>query len=166
MVHPQSRALIESFSPTAGTALVAQYEHPSALRSGSQGNVQNLANGDVFVGWGAEPYFSEFSAPGTLLYDAHFHGTYQAYRGYRFAMDRRPRRAPGRACEHRCREADGVRELERRHPDRDLAAARRAHAVEPRPGRERPARGLRDRPARARRRRPTSRCRRSTRAEP
>jgi hypothetical protein len=84
MVHPQSRALIESFSPTAGTRLIAQYEHPTALRSGSQGNIQNLANGDVFVGWGAAPYFSEFSGAGALLFDAHFHGSYQAYRAYRF----------------------------------------------------------------------------------
>ncbi len=84
MVHPQSRALIESFSPAAGTTLVAQYEHPAPLRSGSQGNIQTLANGDVFIGWGAEPYFSEYTSAGTLLYDAHFHGSYQAYRAYRF----------------------------------------------------------------------------------
>jgi hypothetical protein len=90
MVHPQSRALIESVTPSAGTALVAQYEHPTALRSGSQGNIQNLANGDVFIGWGAEPYFSEFSSAGTLLYDAHFHGSYQAYRAYRFGWTGAP----------------------------------------------------------------------------
>ncbi len=84
MVHPESRALIESFNPASGTTLVAEYEHPSALQSGSQGNVQSLSNGDVFVGWGAEPFFSEFSASGSLLFDAHFHGTYQAYRAYRF----------------------------------------------------------------------------------
>jgi hypothetical protein len=85
MVHPQSRGLIERIDPAARTdSVVAQYEHPSPLRSGSQGNIQDLANGDVFIGWGAEPYFSEFSASGSLLFDAHFHGTYQAYRGYRF----------------------------------------------------------------------------------
>jgi hypothetical protein len=90
MVHPQSRALIESVSPATGTALVAQYEHPTPLSSGSQGNVQNLANGDVFVGWGAEPYFSEFTSAGTLLFDAHFHGSYQAYRAYRFGWTGEP----------------------------------------------------------------------------
>ena len=33
-------------------ACVAQYEHTPALSSGSQGNIQQLENGDVFVGWG------------------------------------------------------------------------------------------------------------------
>jgi len=91
MVHPQSRALIVNVNTATRTGrLVAQFEHPTALHSGSQGNVQNLANGDVFVGWGAEPYFSEFNAHGALLYDAHLHGSYQAYRAYRF-----PWSAPG-----------------------------------------------------------------------
>jgi hypothetical protein len=91
MVHPQSRGLIERIDSSAGTdSVVAQYEHPTPLRSGSQGNIQNLANGDVFIGWGAEPYFSEFNSSGALLFDAHFHGTYQAYRGYRFAWTGSP----------------------------------------------------------------------------
>ncbi len=94
-VHPQSRALIERINTKAGTGTVVhEYEHSTKLLSGSQGNVQNLANGDVFVGWGAEPFFSEFSASGTLLFDAHFHGTYQAYRGYRFPWTGAPGGAP------------------------------------------------------------------------
>ncbi len=43
-----------------------------------------MAGGGVFVGWGSEPYFSEFSPSGQLLYDAHWHGSYQSYRAYRF----------------------------------------------------------------------------------
>ncbi len=83
-VHPQSRGLVLSLDPNTRTAtVVAQYEHPSALSSGSQGNVQTLPNGNIFVGWGAVPYFSEFSAGGQLLFDAHMHGSYQSYRGYR-----------------------------------------------------------------------------------
>ncbi len=93
MVHPQSRGLIESID--GGTAnVVATYEHPEALRSGSQGNIQSLANGDIFIGWGSEPFFSEFSASGQLLYDAHFHGSYQAYRAYRFAWTGAPTAPP------------------------------------------------------------------------
>jgi hypothetical protein len=85
MVHPQSRGLIESINETSGTAsVIAEYEHPGRLSSGSQGNLQALANGDIFIGWGAQPYFSEFSASGTLLFDAHMHGSYQSYRSYRF----------------------------------------------------------------------------------
>ena len=97
MVHPQSRALIETVKAGAATEITA-YEHPSPLKSGSQGNIQNLANGDVFIGWGAEPYFSEFTGSGTLLYDAHFHGNYQAYRAYRFAWTGSPGGQPTTAA--------------------------------------------------------------------
>ena len=91
MVHPQSRALIETVNAGTKTdTLLSAYEHPTPLKSGSQGNIQNLANGDVFVGWGAEPYFSEFNGSGALLFDAHLHGTYQAYRAYRFAWTGNP----------------------------------------------------------------------------
>jgi hypothetical protein len=84
-VHKQSRGVVVAINPQARTdTVVAQYEHPGALSSGSQGNVQALANGNVFIGWGAQPYFSEFSAGGQLLYDAHMHGTYESYRTYRF----------------------------------------------------------------------------------
>ncbi len=85
VIHKQSRVLIESINQAAKTAsMVAQIEHPTPLSAGSQGNVQMLPNGDYFVGWGAEPYFSEFSPSGQLLFDAHMVGNYQAYRSYRF----------------------------------------------------------------------------------
>ena len=93
-VHQQSRGVVVAINPQANTdTVVAQYEHPGALSSGSQGNVQTLANGNVFIGWGAEPYFSEFSAGGQLLFDAHMHGTYESYRTYRFPWTGTP---PGR----------------------------------------------------------------------
>jgi hypothetical protein len=94
-VHSQSRAIVVSIDPRANTAaLVAQYEHTPALSSASQGNVQTLANGDLFVGWGAAPYFSEFTAAGGVLFDAHLHGSYQSYRGYRQAWTGAPRHTP------------------------------------------------------------------------
>jgi Arylsulfotransferase (ASST) len=99
-VHSQSRALILSVNPTAKTdTVVAEYEHSSpTLLSGSQGNVQSLEDGNVFIGWGAEPYFSEFSAGGQLLYDAHMHGSYQAYRTYRFPWTGTPTEPPAIAA--------------------------------------------------------------------
>ena len=88
-VHPQSRGLVVAIDPQTTTAT---RRSPSTstrppLSSGSQGNIQLLANGDVFIGWGSEPYFSEFSAGGQLLFDAHMRGSYQSYRAYRFAVD-------------------------------------------------------------------------------
>jgi hypothetical protein len=95
VVHPQSRALVLSIDPQTRTdTVLAQYEHPSALSSYSQGDVQALSNGDMFVGWGAEPFFSEFSSSGQLLFDAHLHGAYQTYRAYRFPWTGTPGSPP------------------------------------------------------------------------
>jgi hypothetical protein len=52
----------------------------------------------VFVGWGAQPYFSEFNAAGQLLFDAHMRGSYQSYRAYRFAWTGTPSGAPAVAA--------------------------------------------------------------------
>ena len=84
---------------TRTDSLVAQYEHPGGkgLSSGSQGNVQVLENGDLFVGWGSQPYFSEFSPSGALLFDAHMHGSYQSYRAYRFPWTGVPSEPPALA---------------------------------------------------------------------
>ncbi len=98
-VHAQSRGLVFALEPRSDSAtLVAQFEHTPELSSGSQGNIQLLEDNDVFVGWGAEPYFSEYSASGALLFDAHWHGSYQSYRGYRFAWTGAPASAPSVAA--------------------------------------------------------------------
>src|SRR5262249_5342662 len=47
-----------------------------------------------FIGWGSTPYFSEFSANGKLLFDAHMHGSYESYRTYRQAWTGAPTSAP------------------------------------------------------------------------
>jgi hypothetical protein len=99
-VHSQSRGLVLAVNTQARTdTVVAEYDHPTPLAAGSQGDIQRLENGDVFIGWGAEPYFSEFSAGGQLLYDAHMHGTYQSYRTYRFAWAGAPSDAPAIAAD-------------------------------------------------------------------
>jgi Arylsulfotransferase (ASST) len=99
-VQPQSRALILSVNAQAKTdTVLAEYTHPNPpLSSDSQGDVQLIEGGNVFVGWGAEPYFSEFSASGQLLYDSHMHGSYQSYRTYRFPWTGSPSEAPAIAA--------------------------------------------------------------------
>jgi hypothetical protein len=94
-IHSQSRGVLLDVDPVTGTASVrAQYVHPTPLSSGSQGNLQILENGDVFIGWGSAPYFSEFSPGGRLLFDAHMRGSYQSYRTYRFPWTGAPATAP------------------------------------------------------------------------
>jgi hypothetical protein len=98
-VHPQSRGLVLSVNPQTKTdTVVSEYEHSAALSSGSQGNIQQLANGNMFVGWGAEPYFSEFNSAGQLLFDGHMHGSYQSYRTYRFPWTGTPTTMPAIAA--------------------------------------------------------------------
>jgi hypothetical protein len=94
-VHGQSRAIVISLDDPAGTAtLVDRLTHTPALVAESQGSVQALANGDWFVGWGQEPYFSEFSAEGALLFDAHFPAHDESYRAFRFQWTGTPAHPP------------------------------------------------------------------------
>ena len=62
--------------------------------------MQALANGDWFVGWGQVPDFSEFSAAGQLLFDAHFPAHDQSYRSFRFAWAGTPAHPPVFAVQH------------------------------------------------------------------
>lgn len=99
MVHSQSRGIIVAIDPRTKTeTLVAQYEHSRPLRAGSQGNLQTLENGNLFVGWGAEPYFSEFTAQGTMIFDAHLPHSTESYRGYRFQWTGTPAEPPAVAA--------------------------------------------------------------------
>jgi hypothetical protein len=105
--NSQSRALVVQLNLQAGTdTKVAEFVHPQPLQSSSQGSVQLLPDGDWFVGWGGEPYFSEFNPSGTMIYDAHMplvvpdtseHTT--SYRGYQLRWHGRPTSPPAIAVE-------------------------------------------------------------------
>ena len=69
------------------------------MRSGTQGNVQLLPNGNVFVGWGSAPVLSEFSHDGDLLFGASFPPQGESYRAFRFPWKGRPQDAPVIAAE-------------------------------------------------------------------
>ena len=45
------------------------HQHPKPLSAGSQGNFQQLPDGNFFVGWGSAPYFSEFTPAGQTIFD-------------------------------------------------------------------------------------------------
>jgi hypothetical protein len=94
-VHGQSRGIVVSLDAQHLSAkLVSQVVHPLPLRADSQGNLQLLENGDWFVGWGQDPYFSEFNAAGALLFDAHFPAHTQSYRSFRLPWTGTPAHAP------------------------------------------------------------------------
>lgn len=55
---------------THTAALAAQYVRASNFAADYMGDTQPLGGGNVLVGWGSEPYFSEYSGSGQLLLDA------------------------------------------------------------------------------------------------
>jgi hypothetical protein len=94
-VHPQSRGIVVALDPQHRTvSLRGQLLHVPALNVESQGNVQALPNGDWFVGWGQEPFFSEFSPEGKILFDARFQGETQSYRSFRLPWSGQPSHQP------------------------------------------------------------------------
>ena len=99
-VRDESRGLIlsvdaESRRATRKRALVHK---PDPLLAGTQGNVQGLSQGRMFVGWGSQGYFSEFGPDGTMLFDARIARGQDTYRAYRFAFAGTPGDAPALAA--------------------------------------------------------------------
>jgi EmrB/QacA subfamily drug resistance transporter len=78
-----SRGLVLSLDQANHTVkLKQQYSHGVSVESRYMGNVQTLANGKAFVGWGDVPFFSEFSKSGQLLFDAVMPTPDITYRAY------------------------------------------------------------------------------------
>jgi hypothetical protein len=84
-------------------SLVRSYHHPKRLLAPFEGNAQFLPNGNIFVGWGAQPYVSELGANGSVRFDAYFgHGKppgqdADTYRAYRFVWHGTPKDRPALA---------------------------------------------------------------------
>lgn len=91
--HDCSRGLHVRLDTAALTAqIVTEYLHPQSLQAQSQGSVQPLADGNVFVGWGRCPSFTEHTADGEAVMEVQFSpwhtrtneialDNYRAYRG-------------------------------------------------------------------------------------
>ncbi|MDQ3608563.1 MAG: arylsulfotransferase family protein [Actinomycetota bacterium] len=90
-VRERSRVLDLELDEEAMTARVARsIEHPDDLLSGTQGNAQRLPDGNVFVGWGSQGYFSEFAKDGRMLFDGRVARGFDSYRAYRMPWVGRP----------------------------------------------------------------------------
>jgi hypothetical protein len=63
--------------------------------------MQSLANGNVFIGWGSEPFVSEFSREGKLLFNTRLPPDGESYRAFRFPWSGHPTEAPAVAVERR-----------------------------------------------------------------
>lgn len=100
-LHEQSRGIVVDLDEDNMTAnLVREYTSPHKLVSTSEGDMQVLPNGNVFIGWGSEPFASEFSHDGELLFNAHLLPSRDdSYRAFRFPWKGHPSDAPAVAVE-------------------------------------------------------------------
>ena len=90
-VHNESRAITVHLDSSGKVAtLVSEKQHSPALAAAFEGNVQALPGGDEFVGWGQQPYFSEYNAQGQMMFDARFVDSNSSYRAYRFPWTGKP----------------------------------------------------------------------------
>jgi hypothetical protein len=79
---------------TKRVSLVEQWS-PAVARAGwAMGNVQQLDDGGVFIGWGTDGSFSEFGPDGRLRFDARFGDGSVGYRAYRLDWRARPSGTP------------------------------------------------------------------------
>jgi arylsulfotransferase ASST len=104
-VEKFSRVLVINADTSSKTAtLVRSYKHSERLLAPFEGNAQFLPNGNVFVGWGAIPYFTEYDSSGRVVLDARFgKGTAKVtapdqdadtYRAFRFEWEGHPADRP------------------------------------------------------------------------
>jgi len=97
--EPQSRAILVNLDTGAMRAtLQRSYVHPAGLAAANQGSMQVLADGEVLVGWGNLPYFSQFTANGTLILDGQFPVGDQSYRVFTAAWTAHPTDQPAAAA--------------------------------------------------------------------
>ena len=76
-----SRGLVLKLDEQTHTAtLAAQYSLGSEVDADYMGDTEPLAGGGAFVGWGSEPYFSEYSRSGKLLLEGELPGPDLTYR--------------------------------------------------------------------------------------
>jgi hypothetical protein len=99
--YPQgapSTGLSLHLNTSAMTAtLVHSYNHSPSVTTGTQGSMETLPNGDVFVGWGGDPDFSEYTPSGSQIFNGNFALGVKSYRAYRFPWVAQPVSPPALA---------------------------------------------------------------------
>jgi EmrB/QacA subfamily drug resistance transporter len=78
-----SRGLELKLDPATHTVTqLAQYSHGVTFHSEYMGNVEQMGDGDTFVGWGEVPFITEFNKKGTIIFDGAFPAPDMSYRSY------------------------------------------------------------------------------------
>lgn len=107
--EPQSRGLLLNVDQTHRRVTMARsYTHPVALSSGGMGSIQRLPDGHILVGWGSQPYATEFSADGELIADAKLPAGLNSYRAFRYEWRGLPSDAPAVALTRNASNGSGT----------------------------------------------------------
>jgi EmrB/QacA subfamily drug resistance transporter len=97
-----SRGLVLKLDQQTGTAtLLDQYTLSGGVDAEYMGDTQPLPDGNAFVGWGSEPYFSEYTGAGKLLLEAELPGPDLTYRATLEPWHGEPLTAPAAAARRR-----------------------------------------------------------------
>jgi hypothetical protein len=100
--HSQSRGVTLDVDHAARqVSLRRSYHRRPGVVAGGFGNMQTLADGDVVIGWGNLPLFSQFLADGTLVEELDLPVVYASYRGYRQRWKGTPTDRPAVAVRRR-----------------------------------------------------------------
>src|SRR5215471_19868523 len=81
--------------------LQRQFVNKPQVLAQAMGNTQLLADGGVFVGWGTNPYFSEYSADGKLLLEGQLTRRDPTYRSFIGDWTGQPAEPPTAAARRR-----------------------------------------------------------------
>jgi MFS family permease len=97
----QSRGIVLRLDERAKRAtLLHSYVHTPPIVAVDQGNMQKLPNGHYLIGWGHQPFVTEFGPQGKALLDLRFaRKGADSYRAYRFPWVGRPRSKPAIAVD-------------------------------------------------------------------
>jgi hypothetical protein len=96
--EPQSSAKVLRLNLSQRSArLVHAYTHSPPLLATVQGNAQRLPDGNLFVGWGSEPDFSEYTPVGRQILTGSFPLGLSSYRALRFHWYGQPLTHPAAA---------------------------------------------------------------------
>jgi hypothetical protein len=81
--EPQSRGIIVKLDLTKMTATLQQaFTSPGKLLADNQGSMQLLPGDRALVGWGAEPYYTEFDSDGSVIMSGQLPNRDQSYRAF------------------------------------------------------------------------------------
>ena len=82
-IEPQSRGIVVRLDLTKMTATLQQaFTSPGKLLANNQGSMQLLPGDRALVGWGAEPYYTEFDADGSVIMNGQLPNGDQSYRAF------------------------------------------------------------------------------------